>query len=204
MPLLLSLPHCLQITESSCPPAQRLVSLQLSAHPLVACCLPWRRPAASGAGQHSVDVTPGSSRLCAYAAHLYKRHTTALAQAVQTAKRELAMCWNTLQNVCLAVRRRTSWRCFLAAVCATFTLSQLSRNAQHGMIGFTGVHTYENKDWLTQLPFILINAGQHGTAHTCWSVQWDSGVTCRVRSDARNSRGCLSDASGGVPGLRAG
>lgn len=32
------------------------------------------------------------------------------------------------------------------------------------MIGFTGVHTYENKDWLTQLPFILINAGQYSTA----------------------------------------
>jgi hypothetical protein len=45
-------------------------------------------------------------------------------------------------------------------VCATFTLSQLSRNAQHGMIGFTGVHNYENRDWLTQLPFILINAGR--------------------------------------------
>jgi hypothetical protein len=57
--------------------------------------------------------------------------------------------------------RRTSWRCFLAAVCATFTLSQLSRNAQHGMIGFTGIRTYENKDWLTQLPFILVNAGEH-------------------------------------------
>lgn len=69
-------------------------------------------------------------------------------------------------------RRRTSWRCFLAAVCATFTLSQLSRNAQHGMIGFTGIHTYENKDWLMQLPFILVNAGTqwtaHGSAHPTW------------------------------------
>lgn len=60
--------------------------------------------------------------------------------------------------------RRTSWRCFLAAVCATFTLSQLSGSAQHGMIGFTGIRTYENKDWLMQLPFILVNAGQY--------IQW--------------------------------
>jgi hypothetical protein len=27
------------------------------------------------------------------------------------------------------------------------------------MISFTGVHNYENRDWLMQLPFILINAG---------------------------------------------
>jgi chloride channel 7 len=28
------------------------------------------------------------------------------------------------------------------------------------MIGFSGIRTYENKDWLMQLPFILVNAGQ--------------------------------------------
>jgi hypothetical protein len=35
------------------------------------------------------------------------------------------------------------------------------------MIGFTGIRTYENKDWLMQLPFILVNAGQH----TLWLHQ---------------------------------
>lgn len=75
----------------------------------------------------------------------------AAADDMQPTDARIAMC---------LICRRTSWRCFLAAVCATFTLSQLSRNAQHGMIGFTGVHNYENRDWLTQLPFILINAGQ--------------------------------------------
>lgn len=55
--------------------------------------------------------------------------------------------------------RRTSWRCFLAAVCSTFTLQTLAKGAAHGMISFTGVHNYENRDWLMQLPFILINAG---------------------------------------------
>lgn len=67
-----------------------------------------------------------------------------------------------MEEACSFWNRRTSWRCFLAAVCATFTLSQMSRNAQHGMIGFSGVRTYDNKDWLTQLPFILINAGVAG------------------------------------------
>lgn len=51
------LSRCLQTTASLCLPAQQLVSLQLSVHPLAACCLPWRKPAASGAGKHSVDVT---------------------------------------------------------------------------------------------------------------------------------------------------
>lgn len=55
--MLLPLSHCLQTTASLCLPAQQLVSLQLSVHPLVACCLPWRKPAASGAGKHSVGVT---------------------------------------------------------------------------------------------------------------------------------------------------
>lgn len=77
----------------------------------------------------------------------------------------LACCiWRKLDVLGLwvlhGVCRRTSWRCFLAAVCSTFTLQTLSKNASHGMISFTGVHTYENKDWLYQLPFILINAGK--------------------------------------------
>jgi hypothetical protein len=43
----------LQITESLCQLAQQQVSLQLSAHLLAVCCLPWRRPAASGTGKCS-------------------------------------------------------------------------------------------------------------------------------------------------------
>eukprot|EP00879_Flechtneria_rotunda_P004542 GHRR01004797.1.p1 GENE.GHRR01004797.1~~GHRR01004797.1.p1 ORF type:complete len:1031 (+),score=332.52 GHRR01004797.1:561-3653(+) len=67
-----------------------------------------------------------------------------------------------MEEACSFWNRRTSWRCFLAAVCSTFTLTQLSRDAQHGMISFTGVHAYENRDWIMQLPFILINAGIAG------------------------------------------
>ncbi|WIA21477.1 hypothetical protein OEZ85_000682 [Tetradesmus obliquus] len=67
-----------------------------------------------------------------------------------------------MEEACSFWNRQTSWRCFLAAVCATFTLQSLSKNAAHGMISFTGVHNYENRDWLMQLPFILINAGVAG------------------------------------------
>ncbi|KAF6253336.1 chloride channel [Scenedesmus sp. NREL 46B-D3] len=67
-----------------------------------------------------------------------------------------------MEEACSFWNRKTSWRCFLAAVCATFTLQTLSKNAAHGMISFTGVHNYENRDWLMQLPFILINAGVAG------------------------------------------
>lgn len=70
-----------------------------------------------------------------------------------------------------AACRKTSWRCFLAAVCATFTLQSLSKNAAHGMISFTGVHNYENRDWLMQLPFILINAGACAPDAVCWLMK---------------------------------
>jgi hypothetical protein len=83
----------------------------------------------------------------------------------------------TVACASLCVCRKTSWRCFLAAVCATFTLQTLSKNAAHGMISFTGVHNYENRDWLMQLPFILINAGV-----CCQNVPCQLCMTCRQLS----------------------
>lgn len=152
---------CLQTTASLCLPAQLRGYLQPSGRLLVAYCLRWRRRAASGTGQHIalyVQVEQGpvlcfARLLCLDAATQPCNHSNCTSLLPALFCNWPCCC---LPHHC----RRTSWRCFLAAVCATFTLSQLSRNAQHGMIGFTGVHTYENRDWLTQLPFILINAGR--------------------------------------------
>lgn len=46
----------LQTTASLFLLGQRLASLQLLVHPLVVCCLLWRRPAASGTGQHAASA----------------------------------------------------------------------------------------------------------------------------------------------------
>lgn len=35
-------------------------------------------------------------------------------------------------------------------------------SAQHGMIGFSGVKPMDNRDWMMQLPFVLINAAMAG------------------------------------------
>lgn len=56
--------------------------------------------------------------------------------------------------------RKTAWRCFIAGVCSTFMMSQLNSNAAHGMIGFNGVRELANSDWMAQLPFVMLNAGE--------------------------------------------
>jgi hypothetical protein len=38
-------------------------------------------------------------------------------------------------------------------------MSQLNPGAAHGMIGFQGVRELANRDWLAQLPFVMVNAG---------------------------------------------
>lgn len=67
-----------------------------------------------------------------------------------------------MEEACSFWSRKAAWRCFIASVFATFTLAQLNRGAQHGMIAFSGLHTMENRDWLMQLPFIIFNAGMAG------------------------------------------
>jgi chloride channel 7 len=39
-------------------------------------------------------------------------------------------------------------------------MSALNAGAAHGMIGFTGVRELQNKDWLMQVPFVMLNAGE--------------------------------------------
>jgi chloride channel 7 len=41
-------------------------------------------------------------------------------------------------------------------------MSTLNAGAQHGMIGFTGVRELQNRDWLMQVPFVMLNAGGRG------------------------------------------
>jgi hypothetical protein len=141
-----------QTTVSLCLLAQQRAFQQHSERPLVACCLPWRRPAAFGAGELGVDEN----------GHLYACAPTSAA-LVNIGETCIHAC--TIRAACahshlFTCHRKTAWRCFLAAVVSTFTLQTLSRNASHGMISFTGVHAYENRDWAMQLPFILLNAGK--------------------------------------------
>ena len=68
--------------------------------------------------------------------------------------------------------RKTAWRCFIAGVCSTFMMSQLNANAQHGMIGFNGVRELQNKDWLMQVPFVMVNAGKHSLAAANGARRW--------------------------------
>lgn len=67
-----------------------------------------------------------------------------------------------MEEACTFWSRKTAWRCFLAAVFASYAMSELNSGATHGMIGFTGVNDLDNTDWLMQLPFILINASMAG------------------------------------------
>jgi hypothetical protein len=64
-----------------------------------------------------------------------------------------------MEEACSFWNRKTAWRCFIAGVCSTFMMSQLNKNAAHGMIGFQGVRELENRDWLMQVPFVMVNAG---------------------------------------------
>jgi len=67
-----------------------------------------------------------------------------------------------MEEACSFWSRKTAWRCFLAAVAATFTMAQLDRDAARGMIGFSGIRTLGNREWALQLPLMAVNAGVAG------------------------------------------
>lgn len=67
-----------------------------------------------------------------------------------------------MEEACSFWSRKTAWRCFLAAVAATFTMAQLDRSARGGMIGFSGIRTLGEREWALQLPFMVVNAGVAG------------------------------------------
>ncbi|GLI59663.1 hypothetical protein VaNZ11_001600 [Volvox africanus] len=68
----------------------------------------------------------------------------------------------SMEEACSFWSRKTAWRCFIAATLSTFTIQLLNRSAQHGMIAFTGLKQMDNKDWLMQLPFLVVNSGMAG------------------------------------------
>ncbi|KAG2454447.1 hypothetical protein HYH02_001466 [Chlamydomonas schloesseri] len=68
----------------------------------------------------------------------------------------------SMEEACSFWSRKTAWRCFIAATLSTFTIQLMNRSAQHGMIAFTGLRAMENKDWLMQLPFLIVNSGMAG------------------------------------------
>lgn len=68
----------------------------------------------------------------------------------------------SMEEACSFWSRKTAWRCFIAASLSTYTIQLLNRSAQHGMIAFSGLRQMDNKDWLMQLPFLVVNAGMAG------------------------------------------
>ncbi|KXZ44967.1 hypothetical protein GPECTOR_60g745 [Gonium pectorale] len=68
----------------------------------------------------------------------------------------------SMEEACSFWSRKTAWRCFIAATLSTFTIQLLNRSAQHGMIAFTGLRQMDNKDWIMQLPFLIVNSGMAG------------------------------------------
>jgi chloride channel 7 len=76
-----------------------------------------------------------------------------------------------MEEACSFWSRKTAWRCFLAAVAATFTMSQLHDPSSHegsggaqrgGMIGFSGIRNLGQREWALQLPLMVVNAGVAG------------------------------------------
>lgn len=54
--------------------------------------------------------------------------------------------------------RRVAWRCFVCAVSAAFVISQLNTRVDIGLLSFDSVTYPGHKDWLYQLPFIVLTA----------------------------------------------
>ncbi|GBF97646.1 H(+) Cl(-) exchange transporter [Raphidocelis subcapitata] len=92
-----------------------------------------------------------------------------------------------MEEACSFWNRKTAWRCFIAGVCSTFMMSQLNKNAAHGMIGFQGVRELENRDWLMQLPFVMVNAAVAGL----WGAAFNSGRMTLWRVRASKTRHVL-------------
>ncbi|KFM27830.1 H(+)/Cl(-) exchange transporter 7 [Auxenochlorella protothecoides] len=59
-------------------------------------------------------------------------------------------------EACSHWSRNIGWRCFLAATVASFTLSQLHPRGRSGILGFGSISAPDNRQWLLQLPFIVL------------------------------------------------
>ncbi|KAL6785470.1 hypothetical protein ACKKBF_B00380 [Auxenochlorella protothecoides x Auxenochlorella symbiontica] len=62
----------------------------------------------------------------------------------------------SLEEACSHWSRNIGWRCFLAATVASFTLSQLHPRGRSGILGFGSISAPDNRQWLLQLPFIVL------------------------------------------------
>lgn len=86
-----------------------------------------------------------------------------------------------------------------------FACSSSPRSAQHGMIAFTGLRAMENKDWLMQLPFLIINSGMAGLLGAAFNSfrMWLWKVRRELLAAGRG-RGRTAGGTGGeVEGRRA-
>ncbi|KAF5836603.1 chloride channel [Dunaliella salina] len=73
----------------------------------------------------------------------------------------------SMEEACSFWSRKVAWRCFIAGTLSTFTIQIMTAGAAHGAIAYSNLVRMEVKDWLMQLPFLLVNfvmAGLLGAA----------------------------------------
>lgn len=76
----------------------------------------------------------------------------------------------SMEEACSFWTRKVAWRCFVAAILASFSCSVLSDRGDRGVIVFTNVHALDNFDMLRQLPFIVAVAALGGALGTTFNA----------------------------------
>jgi len=77
----------------------------------------------------------------------------------------------SMEEACSYWSRRVAWRCFLAAMLASFVIGQLHQSDSSGMLSFdTKNVTMTNRAWLYQSPFVAACAMLTGFLGACFNL----------------------------------
>jgi len=63
-----------------------------------------------------------------------------------------------MEEACSFWSRKVAWRCFLAAVFAVGTISQLNHRVNLGLLSFDGLEKLQNQEWTLQAPLLALTA----------------------------------------------
>jgi len=105
-----------------------------------------------------------------------------------------------LEEACSVWSRKTAWRCLLCTSTAWFAMSQMNRagGRSGGILSLSGVYPLSSRQWLDQLPFVIIVSAGAGALGAVFNLAKRSMQRLRA---ARRHHGLRMLEAAGVAGL---
>lgn len=89
--------------------------------------------------------------------------------------------------------RKTTWRCFLCTIAATFTLAQTHPRAATGMLSLRGLYSLSNQQWAWQMPLIVLASACGGLLGAAFNL-----LRIRLKKAGHRGAACSTLAWAGV------